>query len=211
MAKHRKLGYLKSSDYKRQDLTSNPSFHPYLYNLRQSNNCPRANMPSQELLPPRRVVTGHTDTGKSIIHSDQTFQPFHPSSALEKQAGVAFSLLWHSNSSPAINQGPWEELHGQDIPYENKHGTILRVADVAPGFSTPMHRTISLDYGVVLAGELVLEMEGGVEVTLSPGDVVVQRGTVHAWHNKSNAITRILFVLIASEPVVIGGRKFESI
>lgn len=159
-----------------------------------------------KLSPPRRVVTGHTPAGKSVIVSDQTFKPFNPGPTSD----LAFSLIWHTDSSPAKVQGTWEELHGKQIPYENKTGTVLRIADCAPGASTPMHRTISMDYAVVLVGELTLEMDDGVEVILRPGDVVVQRGTIHAWHNKSMDVVRILFVLIASEAVVIDGQELKS-
>lgn len=68
-----------------------------------------------------------------------------------------------------------------------------------------MHRTISLDYGHVLEGELVLEIDDGIEVTIRRGDTVVQKGTIHAWHNRSKEIIRMRFVLIASERILING------
>ena len=159
-----------------------------------------------ELSPPRRVVTGHTPGGKSVVVSDHTFEPFYPGPTHD----LAFSLVWHTDSSPAKVQGSWEEFHGKAVPYENTTGTILRIADCLPGASTPMHRTISLDYAVVLAGEITLEMDDGIEVLLRSGDVVVQRGTIHAWHNKSKDVVRLLFVLIASEGVVIDGKELEA-
>jgi len=62
-----------------------------------------------------------------------------------------------------------------------------------------MHRTESVDYGVVLEGEITLVLDGGSATTVGPGDLVVQRGTDHAWENRSDKSTRILFVLVAGE------------
>lgn len=73
-----------------------------------------------------------------------------------------------------------------------------------------MHQTISLDFGVVVTGEVVLEMDNGVETTVKPGDTVVQRGTIHAWHNRTNKIARVLFVLVPAEKVVIDGKSLKQ-
>lgn len=66
---------------------------------------------------------------------------------------------------------------------------------VQPGRHPLMHRTQSIDYGIVLEGEIVLVLDDQ-EVTLRAGDVVVQRGTIHAWNNRSDAPCRIAFILI---------------
>jgi quercetin dioxygenase-like cupin family protein len=73
-----------------------------------------------------------------------------------------------------------------------------------------MHRTVSLDFEVVLKGKVVLEVDDGVESLVKEGEVVVQRGTIHAWHNRTGEVVRVLFVLVPSEKVVIQGRELEA-
>jgi len=68
-----------------------------------------------------------------------------------------------------------------------------------------MHRTLSVDYGVVLDGEIDLVLDDGARTTMRRGDVVVQRGTIHLWENKSGAVCRVFFVLIPAKPVSVEG------
>jgi quercetin dioxygenase-like cupin family protein len=78
-------------------------------------------------------------------------------------------------------------------------GTIVHVIDMPPGSVAPMHRTRTIDYGVVLDGEVDLELDDGSVVTMRRGDVVVQRGTAHAWHNRSSSTVRLFFVNVDGE------------
>jgi naringenin degradation protein FdeH len=75
-------------------------------------------------------------------------------------------------------------------------GTIVRIVDLAPGSRSPMHRTGTVDYGIVLAGDVVLVLDDGNETALATGDVVVQRGTRHAWANPGKDTARMAFVLV---------------
>ncbi|KAJ7932434.1 hypothetical protein B0H13DRAFT_779976 [Mycena leptocephala] len=91
------------------------------------------------------------------------------------------------------------------------NGTNLRCTDLAPGAQTPMHRTTSLDYNILLEGELILIMEDGSETHLkNPGDAVIQKGTLHAWHNPSTGWARWMCVLIAAEPAVVEGKILQA-
>ncbi|MCJ1400362.1 hypothetical protein MMC11_003567 [Xylographa trunciseda] len=104
------------------------------------------------------------------------------------------------------------------VPLVVPHGTSCRWVDMGPmSVSTNketgkeaeplMHRTQSLDYGIVVSGEVDLILDGGETRTMRQGDVVVQRGSMHAWRNKSETEwCRMVFVLIASEEVVVGGK-----
>ncbi|KAI5781562.1 RmlC-like cupin domain-containing protein, partial [Geopyxis carbonaria] len=85
--------------------------------------------------------------------------------------------------------------------------TIMRYVDFAPGTTTAMHRTQSLDFGICLEGTVVAVMDGGEERRLGRGDVVVQRGTMHAWRNAGEGWARMAYVMTASDPVVVGGRE----
>lgn len=83
---------------------------------------------------------------------------------------------------------------------------MLRIVDMNPGATSPMHRTISLDYGVVLEGEVELILDSGESRLLRRGDVAVQRGTNHAWRNVSERTwARMLYVLQEAEEVVVDG------
>lgn len=80
-------------------------------------------------------------------------------------------------------------------------GTVLRYVDFAPGYACMMHRTVSVDYGIVLEGRVVSELDSGQTVTLGRGDVMVQRATMHAWRNPSTTKwSRMVFCLQDCEP-----------
>jgi len=69
-----------------------------------------------------------------------------------------------------------------------------------------MHRTATMDYDIVLDGIIGLELDNGAEVTLKPGDVVVQNGTRHRWHNRGTTVARLLAVTVGAYNAIEGGR-----
>ena len=73
-----------------------------------------------------------------------------------------------------------------------------------------MHRTQSLDYGVVLEGEIYMDLDGGDTRLLKKGDIAVQRGTLHAWRGVKGKWARMLFVLQDCQPVEVGGKSFKE-
>lgn len=87
-------------------------------------------------------------------------------------------------------------------------GSVLRVIDIGPGGETPMHRTVSLDYGVVLEGEIELVLDSGESRVMKRGDISVQRGTDHRWRNTSQTEWgRMLFVSQEAKPVDVSGKE----
>ncbi|KAJ6480804.1 hypothetical protein C8R47DRAFT_1322424 [Mycena vitilis] len=72
-----------------------------------------------------------------------------------------------------------------------------------------MHRTLSVDYAVVLSGEIVLVLDGGEEKTVKAGEFMVQRGANHVWHNRTQAPCRIAVVMVGTEKIVVGGKALE--
>ncbi|RVX71042.1 hypothetical protein B0A52_03407 [Exophiala mesophila] len=91
------------------------------------------------------------------------------------------------------------------------NGTVCRLVDIGPGNPPAMHRTQSLDYGVVIAGEVIMELDDGSTTLMKPGDVAVQRGTNHAWKNPSpTQWARMLFVLQDCKPIYVGGQRFKE-
>jgi mannose-6-phosphate isomerase-like protein (cupin superfamily) len=151
---------------------------------------------------PRRVVTGHTPTGVSVVVSDGPV----PVSRQLPDDGVAFHEIWNTAGAPApITAVEAVDPTSRELAVPPPHkGTKIRINDFAPGhldergLQSPVHRTASVDYGIVLQGEITLILDDS-EVTLHAGDVVVQRGTDHAWANRSSAPARVAFILIDGE------------
>jgi len=173
--------------------------------------------------PIHRVVTGHDQRGQAIISSQG---PLPTVVAIEAIPGTVFHEVWSTEATPArVDNGPDPTLGPLRLP-PPAGGTRLRFVDippdtaeylatgagrmkeaftqigdaaastVAPDSPHPlMHRTESVDYGVVIEGEMTLVLDDS-EVLLRPGSVVVQRGTNHAWANRSGRPCRMLFVLV---------------
>ena len=118
---------------------------------------------------------------------------------------AAFALVWTTDTVPADNN---DETDGRlrEAGLTLHQGSVLRIVDVLPGGTSPMHRTNSIDYGIVLSGEVELELDDGAVALLGPGALIVQRGTMHLWRNPSPIETcRIAFVLIEAAPFHHGG------
>ncbi|KAG5291714.1 cupin domain-containing protein [Histoplasma ohiense] len=162
--------------------------------------------------PIRRVVTGHSPSGKAMIDSDTQLTPYDPLSADCSRATsdkLAFTTIWRTESFPAKVDGPWTDFNGSQIPLADSVGTIIRVVDFPPGPGF-MHRTVSIDFGIVLAGEIVLELDNGIKTTLEKDDVVVQRSTVHAWSNLTSEPARMLFAMLPAKPIKVGNQTLEA-
>lgn len=91
-------------------------------------------------------------------------------------------------------------------------GIVFRRTDTPPGQVSPMHRTLTVDYGVIVAGEIELTLEGGEKRVLRAGDTVVQRATVHQWRNTSETEwARMVFVMVPIEGgTSVGGKVLEE-
>ena len=149
----------------------------------------------------RRIVTGHDENGKSIVISDGHPPQNHPMSGPE--VGADFTELWHEGDPvPALTATPQTEPNQRDFTIMPPSGHLIRFIELYPpsagGTKTVMHRTKTLDYALVIEGEVVLHLSDS-EVVMRPGDMVVQRGTDHAWENRSDAVTRMAFFHIDAE------------
>lgn len=174
--------------------------------------------------PIHRVVTGHDAHGKAIIASSGPLPTVVEIAAIP---GTVFHEVWETRATPApIDNGADPSTGPLSLPPPS-NGTRMRFVDVPPDTEdflahgaakmkeafrqvgdvnastvqahSPhplMHRTESIDYGVVIEGEMTLVLDDS-EVLLRPGSVVVQRGSNHAWANRSGKPCRMLFVLIA--------------
>jgi mannose-6-phosphate isomerase-like protein (cupin superfamily) len=147
----------------------------------------------------RRIVTGHDANGKSVILSDGVPPQNNPM----RGNGADFIEIWSSAEAvPTLAAQPDSEPALRDFTMMPATGHLIRIIDISPasegGSATPMHRTETLDYAVVIEGEITLILDDS-EVTLGPGAVSVQRGTDHAWENRTDKRTRMAFFHIAAQ------------
>jgi mannose-6-phosphate isomerase-like protein (cupin superfamily) len=148
----------------------------------------------------RRIVTGHDSRGKSAILSDGLPPQLHPMQGAE--VGADFVEIWSDPASvPVMQAAVASEPTARVFTMMPPSGHLLRIIDVYPlsrgGSRTLMHQTSTLDYVVVIEGELTLILDDS-EVTLTPGEVVVQRGTLHAWENRSDQNAKAAFFHLAA-------------
>ncbi len=160
----------------------------------------------------RRIVTGHAPDGLAVLVSDEEI----PAGGLTEDAGrtnAFFFPIWATYEMPIdLTAGALaHQAQGkQETIVGSGQGSVLRVGVLAPGARSPMHRTQSLDYGICLSGECDMELDGGETVTVRAGDVVIQRGTNHVWHNRSEHPCRFAWILIDAQPVEIDGKPLGS-
>ena len=136
----------------------------------------------------RRVVTGHDEAGKSVFLSDGAPPQHHPMSG--DGIGAEFVEIWSTPEPvPTLASTPEAEPNERGFTIMPPSGHLIRLIEIYPpsegGKRTVMHRTRTLDYVVVIEGEIVLLLDDN-ETVLRKGDVAVQRGTNHAWENRSD-------------------------
>jgi len=159
----------------------------------------------------RRVVTGHDDNGRSVIVSDEEIDGI----ALGERGGEGISVWGRDDTARFPDDGATPAWNTVFPPVG---GCRLTIFVLAPGGSDDfdqfvatalaeyavagrpgLHRSPTIDFDIVLSGEVVLEVEAGQEITLRPGDVVVQNGTRHRWINRGSSEARVAAVLIGAE------------
>ena len=151
----------------------------------------------------RRVVTGHDAKGKAIVTIDEPVK-----NAAQGRPGAMAAVIWTTQGFPVENDGN-EDSCGRKVGTTLDNGTVLRVVEFSPGVQRRMHRTDSIDYAVIMSGEIDMELDNSV-VHLRAGDVLVQRSTIHNWVNKGKEPCVIAFVMIAAKPVEIGGKVLRA-
>lgn len=166
-----------------------------------------------ELSHPQRIITTHNHEGKAIIHPGvSTEAPFYTLSS--KDANFAQGYV--TNTFPVELNGDvdlkaYQEFLANPPGLSVSSGTVLRYVDMSPGLVSPMHRTVSLDYGVVLEGEVELILDSGETRLMKRGDVCIQRGTMHAWRNTSDSEwARMLYVLQPINKIQSGDGVLEE-
>jgi len=180
----------------------------------------------------RRVVTGHDADGKSIIASDGIAPNMKE---MPSFPGLALTDLWETKGAPASNEGAADAAERPIHLEPPKNGTIVRIVEFPPDSTRPsgsdgregfkaigaghaqdrhssdpmMHRTNTVDYIIVLKGEIYAVMEKG-ETLLKAGDILIQRGTMHSWSVRGNEPCIVAAVLVNAKPLSFASKKKSS-
>jgi mannose-6-phosphate isomerase-like protein (cupin superfamily) len=160
----------------------------------------------------RRIVTGHDAKGKAVVASDERL------TAVSRRIGANITgcEIWSTDRMPVDNS----EAAGaaQRAGFVKRYnyvgtgqGTTIRITEWAPGHARFTHRTETVDYAILLSGEIDLELENDEVVHLKPGDVVVQRGTTHTWVNRGSVPAVTAFILIDAKPAEVNGELLRTI
>jgi quercetin dioxygenase-like cupin family protein len=152
----------------------------------------------------RRVITGHDANGRAIVKIDEVSKH-----AFTGRLGATGINVWTTEGFPVNNDGA-EDAGLRKVGTTLANGTIFRILEFAPGLAPRNHRTDSIDYIVVLSGEIDMELDDST-VHLRAGDVMVQRGTIHNWVNRGTEPCVLAVILIAARSVEAGGKTLSAV
>ncbi|TPX10050.1 uncharacterized protein E0L32_001247 [Thyridium curvatum] len=169
---------------------------------------PTENQGATHLPGPTTYLTGHDASGQAVIQSKR---PVHWTRYDDDKLNmsVAYTTQFPADlNSDADVAAHDAKMAKGPIGLVSGGGTVLRFVDMAPGYECMMHRTQSVDYGIVLEGSVVAVMGSGEEVVMGRGDIMVQRATMHAWRNPSETEwSRMVFCLQDCQPLVVAGKR----
>lgn len=165
---------------------------------------------------PRRFVTSHNRQGEAIF-SNQLPETVDFWAVGPKDEPAGFGLAWATSTFPVCLPND-QDLADMKTMYQDREssglvkcgGSVLRYVDYPPKASSPMHRTVSCDYGIVICGKMECLLDSGESRSLVSGDVVVQRGTMHQWINRGERWARMLYVLLDATAVTCNGKELAE-
>ncbi|KAI4176556.1 MAG: hypothetical protein LQ346_007855 [Caloplaca aetnensis] len=161
----------------------------------------------------QRHITAHNSDGLAVFHSST------PGDWTTLTPSMAFNVIYTTSTSPPSLQDADDIAKHEEVIASgylglvNPNGSVCRMVDFGPSTSEAhskplMHRTESLDYGIVIHGEIECLLDSGEKRVMRPGDVAVQRGTMHAWRNTSSTEwARMVFVLMSCGKVKVGDKE----
>jgi quercetin dioxygenase-like cupin family protein len=175
---------------------------------------------AQNGLPPTTItITTHDEqTGKAVVYRPPgAHGAFTKSEEPIDDNNMVFYTPFSTRNVPMDTDDDLDahvrlfEDPSKPPPLAIPNGTIARLVDFAPGYVTYNHRTLSVDYGIVIEGTIELVLDSGEVTTVRRGGIVVQRGTMHRWRNPSKTEwTRMFFTLVSAQPRVVQGRALEE-
>lgn len=167
--------------------------------------------PAPGLKKMTRFMTSHNSEGKGIFISRDSGDHHR---VMGEQQAVA-NILYSTKETPVdlTDEKDVKAAAAKEPPLHCKNGTLIRMIDFAPGLKAPMHRALSIDYGIVMEGSFELGLDSGETRILHQGDVCIQRATMHTWKNITENCTkpgRMLFILLDVKPFEVNGIKVEE-
>ncbi|RYP12515.1 hypothetical protein DL765_007277 [Monosporascus sp. GIB2] len=170
---------------------------------------PITKFPADGLRHARRFITSHNEEGKGVFIVDDDGD--HHRIMVQGQA-VA-NIIYSTKGEKVDMNGDKDLIYARDnepaihVP----GGSVARLIDFAPGMESPIHRAMSIDYGVVVEGKFLLTLDSGESKVMLPGDMSVNRGCMHKWKNLDETRPgRMLFVLLDVQPYSVGGKVLEE-
>ncbi|OJJ35996.1 hypothetical protein ASPWEDRAFT_172780 [Aspergillus wentii DTO 134E9] len=162
----------------------------------------------------RRYITAHCREGESVFLSPSQIPEYIPSKPVGEDG--EYALLYATTTTPVITDNEADVAAYDDFLHTppgitTSQGSVLRSIDLRPGKCSPMHRTVSVDYGIVIEGKVDLILDSGETRTLRRGDVGIQRGTAHSYRNRSETEwCRMLFMYLPMRMLNIKGKDVEE-
>ena len=161
----------------------------------------------------QRLITSHNEAGEAVVKSSE------PGKWQSMRDGAVCMTLIYTTSEPTPNLNNDADIRTYEkkvaagkVGLVSPGGSVCRLTDFSPSNDPQMHRTKSLDYGVVMEGEMELILDSGEVHLMKKGDVAIQRGTMHAWRNPSSTQwARMLFVLLDCQPLEVAGNKLGEV
>jgi len=151
----------------------------------------------------RRVITGHKKDGKATVLIDESVK-----NTMSWRANAESSVIWTTEGFP-VNNDASDDSSGRKVGTTLDNGIVFRVVSFGPGVAPRNHRTDSVDFAVVISGEIDMRLDDET-VHLKAGDVLVQRGTIHDWINKGKEPCVIAFTLVSAKSVTAGGKVLPA-
>jgi len=160
----------------------------------------------------RRIVTGHDANGKAVVATDERL------TAVSRWIGAHITgcEIWSTDQMPVDNSAAADAAQRAGFVKHYNYvgtgqGTVFRITEWAPGHARFTHRTETVDYVILLSGEIDCELDNGEVVHMKTGDILVQRGTIHTWLNKGSVPAVTAFILIDAKPDEVNGKELRTI
>ncbi|CAF9934462.1 MAG: hypothetical protein HETSPECPRED_009230 [Heterodermia speciosa] len=155
--------------------------------------------PADGLRPARRFISGHNKEGQGIFIGDDDGEHHR----IMVEGGAVANIIYSTAGNPVdMNDDKDLKFAKENEPAIHvANGSVARLIDFAPGMESPIHRAMSIDYGVVIEGKFLLSLDSGESKIMLPGDCSVNRGCMHKWKNlEEDKAGRMLFILLDVEP-----------
>lgn len=162
------------------------------------------------LRPLKRFITDHAENGRAVfsdrMNEDLALNELKQLPLQGTSIPAKVALAYATNEFPArfagaSDMGTYDEYLKNGVGVSIRNGSVFRFLDFPPGSKSPMHKTKSLDYGVVIEGSIIAGLDSGEMRVLHRGDSCIQRATNHDWMNASDTEwARMMFVLLDAEP-----------